>query len=111
MSLAKEQLDIPLANHTLNNLASFQSQYRLQKATLFYISSQLVSYKETQSLAKSFKQLDVNNDGRLSKEEIINGFNQIEIKLPIQIEELMERCDIDGNGFIDYNEFITVTLN
>ncbi|CAG9313838.1 CDPK1_15 [Blepharisma stoltei] len=111
MSLAKEQLDIPLANQALNNLAGFQSQYRLQKATLFYISSQLVTYKETQSLAKSFKQLDVNNDGRLSKDEVINGFSQIEIKIPIQIDELMERCDIDGNGFIDYNEFITVTLN
>lgn len=108
---AKEHIQIPLTNQTLSNLASFQAQYRLQTATLFYISSQLLSYKETKNLSKSFKQLDVNSDGRLSKEEIINGFHLIEMKIPINIDDMMEKCDIDGNGFVDYNEFVTVTLD
>jgi len=38
------------------------------------MASQLLSTKEKESLSKVFKAFDVNGDGKLSKQEIMNGY-------------------------------------
>lgn len=57
-----------------------------------------------------FVKVDVNGDGCISKEELANGFEHVDLDID-NIEELMERCDVDGNGYIDYTEFITAAMD
>lgn len=55
------------------SLKNFYQYSKLKKATLFYIASQL-SEQEITKLGKIFKNIDKNNDGVLTIEEIKNGF-------------------------------------
>ena len=55
--------------------------------------------------------MDKNGDGRLSREEVEAGCKVFEGDGELNIEELMKSCDTDGNGYIDYTEFLTATVN
>jgi calcium-dependent protein kinase len=72
-----------------------------------------LSKSEKENLAKIFKALDKNGDGKLSKEEIIEGYDlffgkNAEVK---DISEMFDRIDTDGSGFIDYSEFVVASMN
>jgi Ca2+-binding EF-hand superfamily protein len=59
-------------------------------------------------------QLDKSNDGILTVDEIQGGLNKIlgHIKGGMkEFEKLMKALDRDGNGVIDYSEFLTAAVN
>ncbi len=67
---------------------------------------------EKRDLDKIFKEIDIDGDGNLSKEEILLGYEK-HFGIPIsqeQVDELFERIDLDGNGTIDYTEFVMATM-
>ena len=61
----------------MNNLKSFRAEQKMQQATITFIASNITSKSEKESLLKTFKALDKNGDGILSREEIIEGYKQI----------------------------------
>lgn len=94
----------------LKNLAAFNVQNELQRATMSYIVSNLLTKEETHQVEQVFRALDENGDGKLSREEIEKGLSQAE-HLKINANEVIEQCDTDGNGFISYSEFLTAAVN
>ncbi|CAG9324084.1 CDPK1_39 [Blepharisma stoltei] len=98
-----------LARSTLTNLGAFKSGWKLQQATLEYIASHLTTNEETEEIRKAFIALDDNGDGKLSPEEIRAGC--LSLNLGADVEEILAHCDADGNGYIDYTEFVTATLD
>jgi len=61
-----------------------------------------------------FLMLDKSQDGVLSVEEIRDGLDTLLGKLSCDKKEYMElikRMDQDGNGVIDYAEFITAAID
>ena len=70
---AGERLDIKTASKVLSNLKSFRASQKMQQAALTYIVSHLTSREEKEELQKTFSQLDLNGDGKLSKEELCIG--------------------------------------
>lgn len=85
----------------------------MKQATLAFIASQLVSKEEKEHLEKLFKSLDKNGDGHLSKEEILEGYED-NFGVPIneeEVDKMFKNIDIDGNGSIDYTEFVMATMN
>lgn len=103
--------DVPIAAVSLNNLARFGVQNRLQRATMTFIVSQLASDVEIRNLRDIFSSLDSNGDGKLSREELKNGYEKFQNTLKLDIDDLIEKCDSDYSGYIDYTEFLTAATD
>jgi calcium-dependent protein kinase len=56
---------------------TIQYKNKLQKALYFFLANNLASEEEKKKMTETFKALDVNGDGVLSKEEIRNGYQQL----------------------------------
>lgn len=98
---------------SLNNLQAFRAEQRLKLAMMAYIASQVVSREQTKALTESFKALDSNGDGRLSRAELISGYSRTmpDIEVEALVHKVIESCDADGSGYIDYSEFILASMN
>jgi len=56
--------------------------------------------------------MDINKDGTLSIEEIQAAEKQLKaLKLGSKWKEILYKCDLDGDGQIDYQEFLTAAVN
>ncbi|CAG9329859.1 unnamed protein product [Blepharisma stoltei] len=109
---ARNKIEDNIINgNTLSNLRSWKANYKLQQAVLAYIASQLITEEETEEIRKAFIAIDENGDGKLSAEELKQGFEKASIGKDINVEEILANCDTDYNGYIDYNEFLTATLD
>ncbi len=70
--------------------------------------------EEIEELKNLFLALDTSKDGTLSIDEIKDGFAKLNKKLKgsrVNYKELMATMDKDGNGVIDYTEFITAAID
>ena len=97
----------------LKNLKEFDASNKLQQATLTFMTTHLISQEETRELKKTFEAMDINRDGRLSKKEILAGYTVlygVDVA-EVEAQRVMEIADIDGNGTIDYTEFMNATVD
>jgi calcium-dependent protein kinase len=64
-------------------------------------------------LHKAFSALDKNSDGKLSREELVEGYKQImgDLAAEEEVDRIMKIADADGSGEIDYSEFVVATIN
>ena len=59
------------------------------------------------AMLSHFKRFDENNDGYLSKEELIKVGNKIGMKMDKgQLEKIMNRVDANHDGLLDYREIL-----
>ena len=101
-----------LAKNVLSNMKKFKKNNKLEKATISYIINQFVLKEERNDLEKQFKEWDKNGDGVLSREEIIEGYKKTYGSVDeAEIDNMIQSIDLDGNGVIDYNEFLTCAMN
>nr|CAB3488999.1 unnamed protein product [Digitaria exilis] len=103
--------DTPLDNGVLNRLKQFRAMNQFKKAALRIIAGCL-SEEEITGLKEMFKNIDKDNSGTITLEELKNGLAKHGTKLSdTEIQQLMEAADADGNGLIDYDEFVTATVH
>lgn len=75
-----------------------------------YIASQLPE-KEIHELGKVFEQVDKNNDGYLTIDELREAIERQEESFSYKdLKDLIYSIDSDHNGKINYNEFIASCL-
>jgi Ca2+-binding EF-hand superfamily protein len=91
-------------------LRRFRTEQKLQQAALTFIVCQLLTKEENDKLRGSFKALDKDSDGFISKEELRVGFKMMyshlsEADLNKEINRVFEKADLDGNGLIDFSEW------
>ena len=99
--------------NAFTNLQKFQTTKKFQEAVLVFFVNNLVSNEEKQNLLKAFRELDSNNDGILSKDELLFGYKKImnDEEAEKQVSQIFANLDKNGNGSIDYNEFVMATIN
>ncbi|CAA2979707.1 calcium-dependent kinase 34-like [Olea europaea subsp. europaea] len=105
-----EAPDTPLDNAVLDRLKQFRAMNKFKKAALRVIAGCL-SEEEIMGLKVMFKGMDTDN-GTITLEELKQGLAKQGTKLSeYEVKQLMEAADADGNGTIDYEEFITATMH
>ncbi|KAK1313608.1 Calcium-dependent protein kinase 7 [Acorus calamus] len=71
-----------------------------------------LSVEEVAGIKEMFQTMDVNNNGKLTLEELKAGLLKIGHNVPdADVQMLMEAADVDGNGTLDYGEFVAVSIH
>ena len=59
--------------------------------------------------------MDINGDGVLTRDELVEGYkkwyNGVSILAEHEADEIMRMADLNGNGEIDYTEWIIASMN
>jgi len=113
MILGETAIDKPLTISALTNLKHFRAERKLQEATWVFLVSYLSTREEKGQLLSAFQLLDLNGDGKLSRDELIVGYQKI---LGLQhaeeeVDAIMRAVDNNNSGTIDYTEFVMATMN
>jgi calcium-dependent protein kinase len=109
----KEKFTSEYLSEIVTNIQNFRSEKKLQQAALAFIVHNLAKTDDIKELRNVFMAFDLNGDGRLTKDELIEGLCQVMTKGEAyeNVETMMGSLDVDKNGFIEYEEFLTATLN
>ncbi|KAL3352568.1 hypothetical protein AABB24_020521 [Solanum stoloniferum] len=103
--------DKPLDNAVLSRMKQFRAMNKLKRLALKVIAENL-SADEILGLKSMFHNIDTDNSGTITYEELKSGLARLGSKLTeAEVKQLMEAADVDGNGSIDYIEFITATMH
>jgi len=91
----------------ITNLKEFKNTSLIQKVILAYIAKHVMIKERQEKLREIFNILDTNNDGVISKDELVIGLkilnNGNEELAKEDSEVIMNNIDINKNGTIDYN--------
>lgn len=99
-----------LSTAAFANLKKFRGMNRLKRAALTMIAGQMTDYS-LKELKDMFKALDKDGDGTISIQEMREGMEKGNLKIPEDLKLLMEQVDSDGSGEIDYTEFLAATID
>ncbi|KAJ6827650.1 calcium-dependent protein kinase 2-like [Iris pallida] len=103
--------DRPIDSAVLSRMKQFRAMNKLKKLALKVIAENL-SEDEIKGLKQMFTNMDTDNSGSITYEELKTGLTRLGSKLSeTEVKQLMEAADVDGNGTIDYIEFVTATLH
>lgn len=98
------------------NLIQYRCLNKFQKVVLSLVSGLCVSPEELMQLQDEFIRLDSDNKGTLSREDIrriaeSEFGQQYAAKRQIDWDGIIEECDIDGDGEIDFQDFVAACLD
>lgn len=106
-----EASDKPIDSAVLSRMKQFRAMNKLKKMALKVIAENL-NEEEIKGLKQMFANIDTDNSGTITYEELKAGLAKLGSKLTeAEVKQLMEAADVDGNGSIDYVEFITATMH
>jgi calcium-dependent protein kinase len=97
------------------NLFEFQKTNSFQSGIISFIANVQSNVSDLDELAAMFKRLDVSKDGRLQKEELRAGLNELaayfDYDEKFDFDDLFKTMDSDGSGEVDFTEFITAAID
>ncbi|KAL3821047.1 hypothetical protein ACJIZ3_006952 [Penstemon smallii] len=106
-----EASDKPIDSAVLSRMKQFRAMNKLKKLALKVIAENLSS-EEIQGLKAMFTNIDTDNNGTITYEELQTGLARLGSQLTEdEVRQLMDAADVDGNGTIDYIEFVTATMH
>lgn len=97
----------------MHNLQNFAKASKFQKTILSLLMGLKADKNDLNELRIAFKHFDLDNDGHLTKEEFKAAEKKLKVaeKLGDKWEEVLQKCDLDGDGKIDFGEFYTAAVN
>ncbi|GAA0140072.1 non-receptor serine/threonine protein kinase [Lithospermum erythrorhizon] len=108
---SKKASNVPLGDIVRARLKQFSTMNKFKKKALRVIANHL-NVGEVEVIKEMFTLMDTNNDGKVTYDELCAGLRKVGSQLAEpEIKLLMEVADIDGNGCLDYGEFVAVTIH
>jgi calcium-dependent protein kinase len=100
-------------SEALNNLKKFAGHTKVKQAMLGFFVQSMLTQQELNHLAEQFKQFDKDGSGALSPDEVKLALREVQgVDYNEQeIQEIIKKIDIDGDGEINYSEFLMASLN
>ncbi|XP_077243636.1 calcium-dependent protein kinase 2-like [Tasmannia lanceolata] len=106
-----EASDKPIDSAVLSRMKQFRAMNKFKKLALMVIAENL-SEEEIKGLKAMFANLDTDNSGTITYEELKSGLARLGSRLSeTEVKQLMDAADVDGSGAINYMEFITATMH
>ncbi|VFQ91182.1 unnamed protein product [Cuscuta campestris] len=108
---AQKAPTVSLGETVIARLKQFSMMNKLKKRALKVIAEHL-SVEEAAGINEAFKLMDSNNKGKIDMNELRVGL----LKLGHQITDsdlhiLMEAGDVDKDGYLDYGEFVAISVH
>jgi calcium-dependent protein kinase len=95
----------------LENLKHQQGHPIFYQMVLSFISYHFDDIQLLHELSRIFYKIDRNTDGKITKEDLWNAYEEAGEKITkSELEEIINMVDFDKNGFIEYEEFIRVCI-
>ncbi|XP_010459535.1 PREDICTED: calcium-dependent protein kinase 10 [Camelina sativa] len=108
---AKKAPNVPLGDIVRSRLKQFSMMNRFKKKVLRVIAEHM-SIQEVEVIKNMFSLMDDDKDGKITYEELKAGLQKVGSQLgEPEIKMLMEVADVDGNGVLDYGEFVAVIIH
>ncbi|KAL5998095.1 Calcium-dependent protein kinase 29 [Asimina triloba] len=103
--------NIPLGETVRTRLKQFSAMNKLKKRALRILAEHITG-EEVDGIKQMFQMMDTNKNGNLTFEELKEGLQMMgEPVHEPDVKMLMEAADVDGNGTLDCNEFVTVSVH
>jgi calcium-dependent protein kinase len=99
-----------LDSNVVNNLSGYQSSNKFRSAVITFMATQIAVDKDKEELMRVFKALDKDGNGILNRNELIQGYMQLESGLDLidateKVDEVLRNVDSNHSGEIDFSEF------
>ena len=96
-----------------SNLKAFKSSIQLKEAVTTFITSQILSNKDTKPIREVFTLIDSDNDGRISEKDLIDYYRAhiSEDNAEEEARTIMEQLDNDGKGYVEYSQYLRAGLD
>ena len=95
------------------NVAAFRKTTTFQSGVCSIIANLQTKAEDLREVREMFLKFDTNNDGHLTLDELRAGYADIAQILNVDepdVEEMLRGADLDGDGTIDYTEFIAAAF-
>lgn len=109
----KTTLDQTKMDEFYKNIVSFKTdtKFFFQHATLAYMIHHITQKNETGDIRNLFISLDNKGDGKLTYNEIINGFKKCRNFNERDLLKVLKYIDYSKGGNIEYEEFVRACIN
>lgn len=108
---SKKAPNVPLGDIVRARLKQFSAMNKFKKQALKVVAEYL-SVEEVAGIKDMFDTMDTDKNGSISLDELRTGLQKIDPNLAdSEVLMLMEAADTDGNGVLDYREFIAASFH
>ena len=103
------------ASDLLNNIKTFKTKNMIRTLAVAFLVHHMTDSNECNETSKLFHQIDTNCDGRIEKQELIDGlikyWKTSRSQATKDANEIFENLDTDQNGYIEYEEFVRAAID
>ncbi|XP_058738253.1 calcium-dependent protein kinase 32-like [Vicia villosa] len=108
---AKKASNVSLGETVRARLKQFSVMNKLKKRALRVIAEHL-SVEEAAGLKEGFKLMDTSNKGKINIDELRIGLHKLGHQIPdADVQILMEAGDVDRDGYLDYGEYVAISVH
>ncbi|KAH0449534.1 hypothetical protein IEQ34_020226 [Dendrobium chrysotoxum] len=108
---AKKAPNVNLGETVRARLQQFSVMNKFKKRALRVVAEHL-TVEEVAGIKEMFKKMDINNNGRITLEELKYGLHKHGHQIPdADVQILMEAADVDGDGTLEYGEFVALSIH